>query len=103
MPQNVAGYLYNLTMKDGTYRKTETGLEQVETNFGYWVASKEITPDELKVGEFLGVWTDPETGKVCYDKTFFLQDLNAALILCSEWNQKAIWDNKNSVAIPKMS
>lgn len=88
-------------MKDGTYLKTETGFIPVAKDTGYWVASNEVEPDTLAVGDYLGVWTDPETGKVWYDKTNFIEDLGTALILCRHWNQKAIWDNKNNKAIPQ--
>jgi len=89
-----------MTMKDGTYQKTETGLIEVTPDFGYWVASKEITPEELEINQFLGVWTDPETGKTWYDKTHFIEDLGTALILAREWKQLAIWDNAKGIAIP---
>jgi hypothetical protein len=87
-------------MKDGTYLKTETGLEEITIDYGYWVASNEIDPNEIRPREYLGVWTDPETGKTWYDQTHFIEDLGTALTLCRVWNQKAIWDNANKVAIP---
>jgi hypothetical protein len=87
-------------MKDGTYKKTVDGFVEAESNFGYWVASAETTPEDLSLGDYLGVWTDPETGKTWYDKTHFIEDLGTALILAREWKQLAIWDNRNNKAIP---
>lgn len=86
-------------MKDGTYRKTENGFEPVIVDFGYWVAEREVEPDTLQNGEYLGVWTD-ENGKVWYDQSHFILDKGTALILCRQWNQKAIWDCANAVEIP---
>lgn len=88
-------------MIDGTYVKMTDGFMRVTPESGYWVASQEITPEDLEVGEFLGVWTDPETGKTWYDKTHHIEDLGTALILCRHWNQKAFWDIKNNKAIPQ--
>lgn len=87
-------------MKDGTYQKTENGFIPVTKDYGYWVASREVELDTLAVGEYLGVWTDPETGKVWYDQSHFIEDKGTALILCRHWNQKAIWDCANAVEIP---
>ena len=88
-------------MIDGTYQKTKDGFVRLTPDYGYWVASREIEPEQLEEGQFLGVWTDPETGKTWYDKTHFIEDLGTALILCREWGQKAFWDNKNNKAIPQ--
>ena len=88
-------------MIDGTYLKTEDGFTKVDLDYGYWVASNEINPDHLAVGKYLGVWTDPETGKTWYDETHHIEDLGTALILCRTWNQKAFWDIKNNKAIPQ--
>jgi hypothetical protein len=87
-------------MIDGTYVKTIDGFLKVTPENGYWVASREVEPEELEQGQFLGVWTDPETGKTWYDKTHFIEDLGTALILAREWKQLAIWDNAKGIAIP---
>ena len=86
-------------MKDGTYKKTNGVLVETNVDFGYWVALSETTQDEISEGEYLGVWTDPETGKTWYDKSVFLDDLTAALALAKTYNQIAIWDNANQAAI----
>jgi hypothetical protein len=86
-------------MLDGTYQKTWDGWSKVELEVGYWVASCEVEMDDLEMGEFLGVWTDPETGKVWYDKSHLILDLETATMLGIKWNQLAIYDNKNKSAI----
>lgn len=86
-------------MENGTYQKTEAGFTKVSADFGYWVAKEEVTLEEVAVSEYLGVWTDPETGKTWYDKSMFVSDLVTALALAKTYNQIAIWDNANQVAI----
>jgi hypothetical protein len=87
-------------MLDGTYQKTFDGWEKVELDVGYWVASQEVEMDDLEMGEFLGVWTDPDTGKVWYDKTHLILDPETAIILGIKWHQLAIYDNKNKTVKP---
>ena len=87
-------------MKDGTYiRAADGNLMPIFIDYGYWVASREIDPNTLAVGQYLGVWTD-ENGKVWYDLSHFIEDRGTALMLCRYWNQKAIWDCANAVEIP---
>jgi hypothetical protein len=86
-------------MIDGTYQKTWDGWQKVELGVGYWVASNEVETDDLEMGDFLGVWTDPETGKVWYDKSHLIFDLETALMLANLWGQLAIYDNKNKEPI----
>ena len=86
-------------MENGTYIKTEAGFTKVNTDFGYWVAMEEVTPEQVAISEYLGVWTDPETGKTWYDKSMFVSDLATALVLAKTYNQIAIWDNANQAAI----
>ena len=88
-------------MNDGTYKKTNFGYVPIMATHGYWVSSTQgdIDPDTLDVGDYLGVWTD-ENGVVHYDRSHHIIDKGTALILCRQWNQKAIWDITNHVAIP---
>jgi len=87
-------------MRDGTYKAdAEAGFFPVQTSQGYWVAFEETTPQEIGEGEYLGVWTDPDTNKTYYDKTVFISDLTKALAFAKLHNQIAIWDNSRSEAI----
>lgn len=86
-------------MENGTYIRTLEGWTRVNQETGYWVAKEEVDPSDVEVGQCLGVWTD-SNGKTWYDRTYFVDDLNAALILAREWNQLAIWDNANQTEIP---
>ena len=79
-------------MDNGTYRKTERGLERVEAESGYWVALHEVTPDSLELGDYLGVWND-ETGRVWLDKSVLVMDRVEALTIAQRHAQLAIWDN----------
>ena len=87
-------------MNDGTYIKTERGFEPVFMKTGYWVGEYEVKDlsEDLEIGDYLGVWTDP-FGKVWYDRTHLILDLGTAYILANKWKQFAIWDNENKVAI----
>ena len=87
-------------MRDGTYKAdAEAGFFPVQTSQGYWVAFEETTPQDVNEGEYLGVWTDPDTNKIYYDKTVFISDLTEALTFAKLYNQIAIWDNANEKAI----
>ena len=87
-------------MKDGTYKAdAEAGFFPVYTDKGYWVAFEETTPQEVTEGEYLGVWTDPNTNKTYYDKSILFSDLTKALAFAKLHNQIAIWDNAKQEAI----
>ena len=86
-------------MKNGTYLRKLGGWATVNLNYGYWVAEKPIKPEEVGVGNHLGVWTDPETNITYYDKTHLITDLGTALILGRKWEQIAIWDNEEQKEI----
>jgi len=90
-----------ITMENGTYQKTETGLSPIVATAGYWVAVEETTLEEVEVGETVGVWTDPETGKVWLDRVIRLSDLTKALALGKMFSQLAIYDviNKKEIEV----
>jgi len=90
-----------ITMESGTYQKTETGLSPIVATAGYWVALEETTLEEVEVGETVGVWTDPETGKVWLDRVVRLSDLTKALALGKMFSQLAIYDviNKKEIEV----
>jgi hypothetical protein len=88
-------------MENGTYQKTETGLSPIVATAGYWVAVEETTLEAVEVGETVGVWTDPETGKVWLDRVVRLSDLTKALALGKLFSQLAIYDviNKKEIEV----
>jgi hypothetical protein len=88
-----------ITMENGTYQKTETGLSPIVATAGYWVAVEETTLDEVEVGETVGVWTDPETNKLWIDRVVRLSDLSKALLLGKTFSQEAIYDVVNKIEI----
>lgn len=86
-------------MQDGTYLYTNGTFLRIEATEGYWVATRETELSNLKPGQIIGVWTDPETGRVWLDETNFIGDLATATITAKAHAQIAIWDNANQTAI----
>lgn len=86
-------------MRDGTYLKMNGNFIRLETQEGYWVATSETTLPEVADGQIVGIWTDPETGKVWVDKTRFILDKTQAITTAKLYNQIAIWDNRNQTTI----
>lgn len=84
---------------DGTYLKTGETFIRLETQDGYWVATQETTLESAKDGDIVGIWQDPETGKLWVDKTRFILDKNQAITTARLYNQIAIWDNRNQTTI----
>lgn len=87
-------------MQSGTYLKTNGNFIRLETRKGYWVAIEETTLETARDGEILGVWTDPETGKLWVDRTQFIGNRTTAITTAKAFDQIAIWDNRNQTTIP---
>jgi hypothetical protein len=86
-------------MENGTYLvlDSETAtLVKIETGRGYWVAERETSLADSQKGDFIGVWTDTETGKTWIDKSHYFRDIDTALQFARYNNQLAIWDNLNN-------
>jgi hypothetical protein len=103
-----------ISMKDGTYqpgfyRDGTFGLKtQVGMGKGYWVSEPHgvtieggVTPSAIsdalslldaEQGEYIGLWTDTETGIVYLDRSHHFYKLDTALDLAKHWEQIAIWD-----------
>ncbi len=85
-----------LPEEDGTYRLTATGWKRTEDiyRYGYWVGMTQgdFDPSEAGLGEFVGRWTDPETGTVYIDQSMWVSDFTLALKTGAEYEQLAIWD-----------
>jgi hypothetical protein len=86
-------------MIDGTYLKTNGVFLRVEAVNGYWVATSETTLYEVPEGGLVGVWNDPDTGKLWIDNTRFIPDLATATLTAKAYDQIAIWDNANQTTI----
>lgn len=86
-------------LTDGTYLKlSESETVRIETNAGYWVATKEVEFDSLNSLSVFGVWVD-ETGKRWLDLVSYVETLEDAVRLGNQYNQLAIYDNKNQEVI----
>ena len=91
------------SLADGTYRITEAHSVPVMVfrDTGYWVATQAVLSlSDVPEDGFLGVWTDPDDGERYYDLTRHIEGLDEAMAVASYYDQKAIWDNANKVAIP---
>ena len=86
-------------MRDGTYIKKGETFIRLETSEGYWVATNEISLESVRDGEIVGIWQDPETGKLWVDETRFILDRETAITTAKAYDQIAIWDNQNQTTI----
>lgn len=87
-------------MQDGTYINLgESQFARVEATRGYWVASESVHPMEIGTGEFIGIWTDTETGQTWYDRTHWFSSLSTALAFAQRHDQLAIWDCRHAKEI----
>lgn len=111
-----------MKINDGTYKVIASGAwadnyeyELVtDKKYGYWVAERgimaqSVTTENIKgcisaingyVGSYFGIWTDPESGLVYFDKTYWVESLPVALAAAKGWGQKAIWDIVLGEALP---
>lgn len=86
-------------LTDGTYLKLgNSETVRIETNTGYWVATKEVSFDSLSSLSVFGVWVD-NTGKRWLDLVSYVEDLDTAKALGERYGQLAIYDNKNQEVI----
>lgn len=88
-----------MKLANGTYLKKGETFIRLETQEGYWVAINEISLDSVRQDEIVGIWTDPETGKIWVDETRFVLDKSHAVRIAKTHNQIAIWDNANQTTI----
>lgn len=86
-------------LANGTYLKTGETFIRLETQDGYWVAINEISLDSVRDGEIVGIWTDPDTGKIWVDETRFILDREQAITTAKAYDQIAIWDNSRQTTI----
>lgn len=86
-------------LANGTYLKTNGAFIRLETTEGYWVATSETTLPEVADGQIVGIWTDPETGRIWVDNTQFISNRTKAIATAKAFDQIAIWDNRNQTTI----
>ena len=86
-------------LADGTYLKAGGEFLPINLTSGYWVATGETTLEATQDGELVGVWTDPETGRLWVDKTQFVAGKAEAIITAKAYDQIAIWDNSRQTTI----
>jgi hypothetical protein len=84
------------SIEDGTYILGLTGIETIVPPIaGYWIGIRSIeSTDEAQLGNFIGIWTDPEDGQRYYDVTTYEINLEEALKRGREHDQISIWDIK---------
>lgn len=88
-----------MKLANGTYLKSNGTFLRIEATEGYWVAVEEIALDSVRDGEIVGIWQDPETGKLWVDETRFILDRETAITTAKAYDQIAIWDNRNQTTI----
>lgn len=82
-------------LSDGTYLRYGYNNLRLTPDYGYWVATTSVTPEELEddQGAIFGVWVDTDTDITYYDRVVFITTLEKALDLAIQNDQIAIWDN----------
>ena len=86
-------------MNDGTYLKLNGTFILSHAKTGYWVGIGETTLDDTLDGNYVGVWTNPETDEVFCDRSVWVADLDTAITLGKQQGQLAIWDCANEKEI----
>lgn len=86
-------------MNDGTYLNLDGTFIKSHAKSGYWVAIASTNLDDTPSGQYVGVWTNPESGKTYYDRSVFVADLDTAIELAKAHEQLAIWDNANECEV----
>ncbi len=86
-------------MNDGTYLKVNGMFVKAHAKTGYWVGLYETTLDDTLDGQYVGVWTSPETDEVFCDRSVWVADLDTAGKLAIQHDQQAIWDIANDKEI----
>ena len=70
------------------------------TQTGYWVAvHKYDSLDDTISGDYVGVWTNPESGVMYLDRSVWVSDLDNAIALGKAQGQLAIWDCANETEV----
>jgi hypothetical protein len=87
-------------MNDGTYLNLDGEFILTHAKNGYWVAvHKYDSLDDTMTGDYVGVWTNPESGVMYLDRSVWVSDLDNAIALGKSQGQLAIWDNANQTEV----
>jgi len=87
-------------MNDGTYLNLDGQFILSHAKSGYWVAVHKFdTLDDVVTGDYVGVWTNPESGVMYLDRSVWVSDLDNAIALGKEQGQLAIWDCENETEV----
>ena len=87
-------------MNDGTYLNLDGQFIKSHATSGYWVAVHQFdTLDDVSTGDYVGVWTNPESGVMYLDRSVWVADLDTAIALGKQQGQLAIWDIANETEV----
>ena len=86
-------------MNDGTYLNVNGTFVLAHPTSGYWVGLYATTLDDTHDGQYVGVWTNPESGVTYYDRSVWVAELDNAIALGKSHEQLAIWDIANEKEI----
>jgi len=86
-------------MNDGTYLNIDGTFVLSHAKVGYWVGLYSTTLADTLDGQYVGVWTNPETDVTYYDRSVWVSDLNDAMKLGKAHDQLAIWDIENETEV----
>jgi hypothetical protein len=87
-------------MNDGTYLNLDGQFILSHAKTGYWVAvHKYDSLDDTISGDYVGVWTNPESGVMYLDRSIWVSDRYDAMTLGTLHGQLAIWDCENETEV----
>jgi hypothetical protein len=86
-------------MENGTYLNVNGQFVLSHPTSGYWVGIHETTLDDTLDGQYVGVWTNPESGVTYYDRSVWVADIEDAKALGMAHKQLAIWDCANETEV----
>jgi hypothetical protein len=87
-------------MENGTYLNLDGQFILSHAKSGYWVAvHKYDSLDDTITGDYVGVWTNPESGVMYLDRSVWVADKADAIALGKQQGQLAIWDCANETEI----
>jgi len=87
-------------MENGTYIKDGDEFTLItNATTGYWANVASATPENIVEGQYMGVWTNPVSGKTYYDRSVWVSDLDNAIAIGNQHNQLAILDIANETEV----
>jgi hypothetical protein len=86
-------------MNDGTYLNIDGTFVLAQPKTGYWANTASTTLSDTLDGQYVGVWTNPISGQVYYDRSVWVKDLDTAIEIGKTHSQLAIWDIENETEV----